>query len=197
MTNTLNSNCHVPVPLLFNCLKHHAGYIARFISRFSSRSLPLLKEHLSAIGKSQMDLYTGNLEPHEISLEIKDFLHARKLLDEESYLQWLAASGVKYRETKLSDESVWVLLPGKIAGRHVHIHPGRYSPFTIRVRSETLRTAIAVLIYCRLHGGNCHSLAVVNEAREGLLDLSPVKEVSTRRGLGRMIVILEQKVPAE
>ncbi len=197
MFNTLNSYDSVQGPLLFNCMKHHAGFIASFISSFRGSSLPSLKEHLSPIGKSQMDLYTGSLEPHEISSEIKDFLHARDLLGEKSYLQWLAGSGVKYREAKLSDESVWVFLPGKITGRHVHIHPGRYSPFTIRVRSETLRTAIAVLIYCRLHGGNCHSLAVVNEARERLLELSPVKEVSSRRGLGRMIAILEQKIPPE
>ncbi len=197
MTNTRNSYDNIPRPLLFNCMKHHAGYIARFISGFSKGSLPSLNEYLSPVGKSQMDLYTGSLGPHEISSEIKGFLHSRNLLDKEPYLRWLESPGAEFREAKLSDNSVWILLPGKIAGRHIHIHPGRYSPFTVRVRAETLRTAIAVLIYCRLHGGSCHSLTAVNEARQRLLEQSPVKEVSSRRGLGRVIAILEQRLPPE
>lgn len=218
--------------MLFNCLKHHAGYVAGFISNYPAPGLTSaghpekenntgkdtshpgqadhesltglrghtglseagkkLQQQLTATGKSQTDFYTGRLTPLKIAREIKSFLEGKKLLEKASYLQWLDRPGSLYRITEISDGSVWVLLPGKTEGRHVHIHPARYSPLTLRIRSETLKTAIAVLWYCNLCGRDHNDLKVVNEAREKLLGLSPVREVKAQRGIGKIIRILTQ-----
>ncbi len=208
----------VPEPLLFNCLKHHAGYVAEFIRSFSDTFRPAgkmpgspvfkefcgdfeaeagkkLREELLTIGKSQMDLYTGRLSPGRIAEEIKGYLKTKDLLKKEKYLSRISEASSSFIETRLSDSSVWVLLPGKIPGRHVHIHPGRHSPLTMRVRSETLKTAIAVLCYCNSYGKDHSDPDVINEARTKLLELSPVKEVNPGRGLGRMIYILTHMPP--
>ena len=208
----------VPEPLLFNCLKHHAGYVAEFIRSFDDPARPAVKkpgspgikdhcgkfeaetgkrlrEELIIIGKSQMDLYTGRLSPGRIAEEITVYLKSKDLLKKEKYLSRISEASSSFIETRLSDSSVWVLLPGKMPGRHVHIHPGRHSPLTMRIRSETLKTAIAVLCYCNRYGKDHSDLDVINEARTKLLELSPVKEVNPGRGLGRMIEILTHMPP--
>ncbi len=203
----------VSEPVLFNSLKHHAGYVAEFIRRFCDNFMPagnmpgltginecsgnpeteagkFLSDKLIIIGKSQMDLYTGRLCPVQIAEEIKEYLKAKDLLNKGKYLGWIRQAQSSFMEIKLTDNSIWVLLPGKIDGRYVHIHPGRHSPLTIRVRSETLKTAIAVLCYCNRYNNDHYDLDVINRARTRLLGLSPVKEVNHKRGLGRMIEIL-------
>ena len=214
-----NQHSHiVPEPILFNSLKHHAGYVAEFIRSFSDTFRPAgnmpgspgvkesfgdfeaeagkrLREELLIIGKSQMDLYTGRLSPGRIAEEITGYLKSKDLLNKEKYLGNISRTHLSFMETRLSDYSVWVLLPGKIPGRHVHIHPGRHSPLTIRVRSETLKTAIAVLCYCSRYGKDHSDLDTINKARTKLLELSPVKEVKPVRGLGKMIEILTRIPP--
>ena len=214
-----NQHSHiVPEPILFNSLKHHAGYVAGFIRGFSDHLRPAgkmpgspgikescsdleteaakrLREKLLIIGKSQMDLYTGRLSPGRIAEEITGYLKLKDLINKEKYLRSISQTQLSFMETRLSDNSVWVLLPGKIPGRHVHIHPGRHSPLTIRVRSETLKTAIAVLCYCNRYCKDHYDLDVINRARTKLLELSPVKEVNPKRGLGKMIEILTRIPP--
>jgi hypothetical protein len=216
MDNQLSHN--VTEPILFNSLKHHAGYVAEFIRKFSDTFRPAckmpessgikefccdfeaeagkrLREELLIIGKSQMDLYTGRLSPGRIAEEITGYLKSKDLLKKEKYLGGISQTHLSFMEIRLSDSSVWVLLPGKIPGRHVHIHPGRHSPLTMRVRSETLKTAITVLCYCNRFGKDHSDLDVINKARTKLLELSPVKEVNPGRGLGRMIEILTHMPP--
>ncbi len=181
---------------MLNCLKHHAGYISGFISGYKVDASGL-EEQLLVLGKSQMDLYTGDLSPAQVTGEIKSLIGIKLTASERAYLSWLEETSGRYRELSLSDSSMWILLPGKEKGRYVHVHPGRWSPYTMRVRSETLKSAIATLIYCRLHGGDCSGLNVINEARVQLLGLSPVKEAGPRRGLGRMISILQGMIPEQ
>ncbi|TVR74699.1 MAG: hypothetical protein EA408_02045 [Marinilabiliales bacterium] len=196
MKETESSIGYVPEPFMLNCLKHHAGYISDFITCYKGDPTGLEKQ-LLVLGKSQMDLYTGGLSPAQVTGEIKNLLGEELTASERAYLGWLGEASGRYRELSLSDGSVWILLPGKEKGRYIHVHPGRWSPDTIRVRSETLKSAIAVLIYCRIHGGDCSDLAVINEARVKLLGLSPVKEAGPRRGLGRMISILKGMMPEQ
>lgn len=151
-------------------------------------------EELTVIGNSQMDFYTGYLPPEQIACEMAGFLRQRNILSEKEYLQWISSAGSSYRAATLSDGSAWVLLPGKIPGRHIHIHPGRYSNCTVRVRSETLKSAIAVLCYCNNCDWKQIDLNKINDARTTLLGLSPVKEVHLDRGLGKMLDLLMQKI---
>lgn len=180
-------------PVMFNRLKHHAGYIRHFINSLdlsACEQVNSLSGELNAIGKSQMDLYTGGLMPRTIAGEITGYLKDARLIGREDYLSWLHGAKHKYREITLSDGSVWVLLPGVETERHVHIHPGRYSPHSIRVRSETLKTAIAAICYSRQHGRPSHDTGTVNEARTKLLGLSPIRDIERGKGIGKLIGIL-------
>jgi hypothetical protein len=172
----------VPEPVLFNCIKHHAGYVSMFTGE--------LINDLNTLGNSQMDLYTGNIPPARIAQEVTDYLRERNILQPDAYFSWLKSLKSQYGRISLSDKSEWVLLPGKIPGRHVHIHPARYSLFTIRVRSETIKSAIATLYYCNKYGKDHTDLNTINEARVKLLALSPVREVNPQRGLGKVLSIL-------
>ncbi len=190
-----NKIYNLPKPLLLNCLKHHAGYVAGFIRNFDS-PLSSVGAKLACIGKSQMDLYIGSLSTPDIFREITCYLKRKRLLEEAAYIHWINSSSSLYRKTLLSDGAVWIFLPGKVAGRYVHIHPGRYSPFTMRVRSETLKTAIAVLCYSKRYDKDHTDPEVINEARTKLLDLSPVRSVNAQKGTGKLIRILSHINPA-
>jgi hypothetical protein len=186
----------IPGPVLFNPLKHHAGSIREFIRKFNAgkeNETLSLYAGLATIGRSQMDLYTGSIPATEIAGEITQYLESKGLIEENSFLSWLAGSNPPYRTVALDDHSLWVLLPGKIPGRWVHVHPARYSPHTIRVRSATLKTAIAVLCFCTGSDNDCNDPGVINHVRTSLLDLSPVKEISPARGTGRIIRLLAEE----
>jgi hypothetical protein len=184
----------VPEPVLFNPFKHHAGFIHDFIIKKVTTGTvydqKALKTDLNIIGKSQMDLYTGSIPPFEIAEEIRKFLTNNRSFKESDYLTWIRQAGASFRTFTLTDGSLWVLLPGEIPGRWVHIHPGRHSPLTVRVRAETMKTAIAVIYHCTRYGLDCYDLSIINIVRTGLLDLSPMKEVSVEKGTGKIIGIL-------
>lgn len=188
-----NSGSLLPLPVLTNPLKHHAGYITdyiKFIEIKSAAGVEKLKTDIKEIGKSQMDLYTGHLSLEKIAEDIKSFLKSNHCLEKKAYVSWINSSGRRFRTITITDGSKWILLPGNLQERWVHIHPARYSPFTLRVRSETLKTVIAVLCYCKNYGLGYPGLNVVNRARINLLHLSPMKEISPEKGTGKLIRIL-------
>ena len=89
------------------------------------------------------------------------------------------------------DTSKWVLRAGDEDDRFVHLHPARYSPFTIRVRANVLTTAVMALAYTRLHGGDPLSRSVVNAVRRDYLGLAPVgRDPSGDEGIGSVIELL-------
>ena len=45
----------------------------------------------------------------------------------------------------MPDGSAWVLRQGEEGGRYVHVHPGRRTPPTLRVRATVLKTAVMAL----------------------------------------------------
>jgi hypothetical protein len=188
----------VPEPFLFNPLKHHAGYISGFIREIiacGECGTEKLKGELVLIGKSQTDLYTGKEGLPGITRQIREFLEKDGLTGENPYMTWLGAEKPGYRRMTLRDGSEWILLPGKTPGRWVHIHPARYSRFSLRVRAETLKTAIAVIYHCSKYGLDHFDLEVVNQVRTGLLNQSPMKELSPHRGTGKIINIIAEASP--
>jgi hypothetical protein len=98
-----------------------------------------------------------------------------------------------YQLVKLKDKSIWTLGLGADAERYVHIHPGRYSPHTIRVKATTLKTAILVL--CSEIIGEIKTIETqtINQIRKRYLDEPPLKSFSTASGLGRLIDLLHRK----
>jgi hypothetical protein len=192
-----NRRNHIPEPVLLNGMKHHAGFLADFILNFDTagaEKTSLLKHELAIIGTSQMDFYTGFLTPLEIGLEISEYLKKNQIHDEYSYLTFLEKQKNSYRVVILSDGSGWILLAGKLKGRHVHIHPGRDSLHTIRVRSETMKSAIAILCYSERYRKDPFDITLVNEVRVNVLRLPPVRIISGSMGLGKLIGILTTRL---
>jgi len=185
-------NCSIQLPLTFNCWKHHAGFIKKQVKVYRSEKISTeeLRKTLLVIGESQMDLYVGKLSPQKICDEIVSKLKLIDVLAFEAYKKWLLENGNEYKLIEISDKSVWTLRLGNQEERYVHIHPARYSPVTIRVKSLTLKTAIAVLIINYEKSFPLIDTLQINEVRRKILVSPPVKKVSSNSAVVRVINIL-------
>jgi len=189
MTGT---NCRIQLPLTLNCWKHHAGFIKKQIEFYRDETVSVeeLQKTLLVIGESLMDLYVGELSPQKICDEIVSKLKSTGVLTFEAYNKWLFEKGNEYKLVEISDNSVWALRLGKKEERYVHIHPGRYSTLTIRVKALTLKTAITVLIINYEKNIPLIDTLRINEVRKKILNSPPVKKVSSNSAVIRVINIL-------
>ena len=184
----MEENCYVDKPIKLNCWKHHAGFTKKQISVLISESeLIWLKKSLLLIGESQMDLYFGEYSPKKISSLIISELKSKNSFDYNSYKAWLKSEGHDYRLLKLSDDSVWTLRLGEEPERYVHIHPGRYSKHSVRVKSTTLKTAICILCWQKLFPKIVVDLNLVNVLRNELVFAPPLKSLKHSAGLNRLL----------
>jgi hypothetical protein len=161
----------VPPPFLFNAWKHHAGFLRRQIAHTKAAELARLPEQLLVLGADLMDLYTGAVFPAEIGGRIATQLGG--CLAPDAYRRWVEEAG-GYRVLTLEDDSRWVLRQGEDKERYVHIHPGRWSPQTRRVRANVLKTAVLVLADVVASGGDPFDVARINQVRQQYLGLSPI-----------------------
>ena len=191
----MDENCLIPPPINLNCWKHHAGFIIKQIKSLSEiKELEELKAYLLKIGESQMDLYYGDYSPVKISEQILDWLHRNKIYSSDHYKEWLFKDGKDYQLVELKDKSVWALRLGDDIARYVHIHPGRYSPHTVRVKATTLKTAIFLLCFEQLGEIKSFETETVNDIRKKYLDEPPLKSFSAASGLGRLIDLFHKKL---
>jgi hypothetical protein len=175
-------------PVLLNTWKHHAAALRRRIHAIGD--LSAFAAELVVIGNELMDLYLGELCPAEIGRQVVEQLTADTCLSSSSFRLWVQSGG-GYRMVDLSDRSRWVLRLGDEADRYVHVHPGRYSPHTRRVRANVLKTGAMVLAYVNVHGGDARDIQLVNNVRGKYLALAPIgKELTGGQGLGGVIDVL-------
>jgi hypothetical protein len=188
----LGSPWEAPAPVLLNTWKHHAAVLShRIRETVASGDLAALAVSLVVMGTELMDLYLGALSPAAIGREILDQLAADGTLSVDAFRTSVQVSD-GYRLLDLSDTSRWVLRMGDEAARYVHAHPGRYSPNTRRVRANVLKSAVMVLAYVGIHGGDPMNVPLVNDVRLTFLKLAPVgKDLSGDQGLGAMINLLQ------
>ncbi|MDZ7625773.1 MAG: hypothetical protein U5J96_15180 [Ignavibacteriaceae bacterium] len=190
----MDDNCLVPLPINFNCWKHHAGFIKKQIESVRAiKELEELKVYLLKIGESQMDLYFGRLSPSDISEQILSALHRIKIFEYEQYKSWLSKDGKDFQLVELKDKSVWALRLNDDIRRYVHIHPGRYSPHTVRVKATTLKTAIFLLCIEQLGEINPFETETVNNIRKKYLNEPPLKSFSNASGLRRLIDLFHKR----
>lgn len=180
----MDGNCNITLPFNLNCWKHHAGFIKEQLNAIREKiNESELRKVLLVIGESQMDLYLGKFSPEHIIKEIKHRLLKLGKLDFDEYNNWLIEEGNDYRIVPLTDKSKWVLRLGNEKGRYVHIHPARYSPLTVRVKSATIKTYILTEIYSAHQEEKKYGLSFINQIRSKHLQLPPLKSLSSSAGL--------------
>jgi len=187
----LISECEVPEPIKLNCWKHHCRFIREQLSGRSERfSKDELKKILLLIGESQMDLYLGKFSPKQISSYIIKELKKMNVFQNKDYKKWLSEKEKHFGTVTLPDKSVWILRDGNEKERYIHIHPGRYSPSSIRVKALTLKSAIAVVNKFGVGLSKELFLSDVNTIRKGILNQPPLKSISPHSGQGKIILTL-------
>jgi hypothetical protein len=183
----------VPSPILFNTYKHHAGALRARIASVAAAGPGALAElagRIAVLGTKLMDLYTGVLSPRELSTHVLDELHSAGRLELDAYRAWLIGQD-KYAVITLPDESRWVLRLGDEQDRYIHLHPGRWSPNSIRVRANVLKTAFVVLAHVGIFGGDPMDRGLVNAVRMEYLGISPLgQDPESDGGLGAVIEVL-------
>ncbi len=179
-----------PEPLLFNPLKHYLSFIRDFINsnsigeNISDRNE--LVRTIRHIGNCVMDIYTGALPQEKIFEEIGLFLDSSGLKDNESFKSWIGPGYDDYKIIALSDTSQWTLKFHNNETHYVHIFPARSSPYTFRIKANTLKSAI---LYLTVIGKDFLTENDLNKAR-ALANLSPVREVADTEAIYEMIEIL-------
>ena len=193
MDNGFASLFEIPVPFVFNCWKHHKLFIQNKIERIDLKHAGAtveLKQALIKIGRSQMDLYTGMQLPKDITFHLMSMLIPEGIINEKDYREWIRSSGKNYRIVEIAEGSKWTMLNINEQGRYIHIHPAKYSSFSVRVRSLELKTAIAVLVWTNTYSGSAFDIQVINKVRKELIGESPLKSVIISEGLGKVIRML-------
>jgi hypothetical protein len=180
----------VPEPVLFNCWKHHYDFLlAEIQKQYAFLDKELLKKLIIKIGNSTTDLYTGSMEiPELVEFCVKRLKRLHRYR-KDTYLTWLQGSPEEYQLMDFPDGSVWVLKIGTEEGRHIHIHPGRNVPHSIRVKAIILKTSWLVNLYALNGNRSPMDIDLINYVRNEILGLSPIKFVTMNHDLGKMIYL--------
>ena len=177
-------------PFLFNCYKHHLGFIGQRICKVKNADdLATFVRELILTGSSVMDIYTGMLAPAEITACIEQFLIKEMYLSYGNYTEWINDSN-HYRLIRISDNSSWILRKGASSSRYVHFHPARNSLHSIRANSTTLKTAAAAVAYSNIYNCKAVDISIINKVRKEFLDLSQLKTLTGKSPIMRLINML-------
>ncbi len=183
-----------PAPVLLNTWKHHAGAL-RFHIRQTIAAGPALDDlanNLVVVGSVLMDLYLGELSPLEIGKSVIALLEGDSRLSLAAFRPWIESNRGYRTVTLPEDASEWVLRVGDESDRYLHVHPARWAPKTCRVKANVLKTAILVLTYTGIHGGDPRDVALVNRVRRDYLELAPLgRELDGEQGIGQIIQLLQ------
>lgn len=181
---------NIPEPFQFNPLKHHLAFIREFIaSHEDGRTGPELLKSIKHIGTSVMDIYTGTLSTGEILKFVSDFLGKEGITDFEDFSHWAGTGISDFRILHLEDGSRWTLKFNNSRNRYIHIFPARASAHTLRVKANTLKSAV---LYILVSGKDYVTEEELNNAR-ALVNLSPVGEVAETESITEMIEILRNR----
>ncbi len=183
--------CEVPEPVKLNCWKHHMMFIKeQTLNVDKNVSGDKLSKILLLIGDSQMDLYFGKFSPKQIALFVMNKLKKKFVYKNQDFKEWLNNNGKNYRKIDLPDKSIWVLREGNEKKRYIHIHPGRYSPSSVRVKAITLKSAIAMISNFGTERSKNLYLSDINSIRKDVLNQPPLKSISSYSGQGKIILLL-------
>ncbi|MFC2138701.1 hypothetical protein ACFLTE_11050 [Bacteroidota bacterium] len=185
----------VTKPVSFNLFKHHLNYIQERINQVETiDDFGNLKSEIKVIGTSQMDIYTGNLNPSRIAIKVLEKIEESIILTRDKYTSWLNYSKSDYRLIRLDDNSKWVCRSGTDdKERYVHIHPARNSYLTIRVKANALKTAILLLANKKLSKREIINEELIYDIRIKHLNLSPIKSIDKLKELQKLVCIINNQ----
>lgn len=186
ITKSMDKNNNIQATfqnIKFNPYKHHLNFLRMKTEKWKESHWTEAEKEIKNIGNNLIDLYFGRLTVHEIFNEVTAFTGSKDLHTRRALTEWLKP--FDYKKITLSDGSVWVIREGHDSTRFIHIHPGKYSPLTIRVRAPALKTVIALCI-CGVEPDDA-DVQTVNHIRKTMLHLSPVKSLVKGRGLSRLL----------
>ena len=172
-------------PVAFNPFKHHLGCLKAAADEWRKLQWSEVEKNLLLIGSNVTDFYYGSLSVKEICSEFVQFAKEYNLNSPEELDEWLLPYG--YRKVTLTDNSVWVVRQGINPERFFHIHPAKYSPYTIRVRGTTLKTVSGLYLTGIDIQDEKSLLSEVNRVRTEKLGLSPVKSLQKGRGILKIL----------
>lgn len=173
----MNEEPDIPLPIRFNVFKHHRNYILETLKGASSE---LIFDLLDPICNNYIDIYTGSLMPEDICKSVIYIMKSKRVFRYEDFIGWLT-SNKGYRQIKLEDQSEWVIRESIEAGRYIHIHPARNSPFSFRFKGSTLKTVYKLKTNFEESIGTI-SLEKVNLIRKQI-GLSPIKKLERTKGI--------------
>ncbi|NIG56459.1 hypothetical protein [Chitinophaga sp. Cy-1792] len=175
--------------ILFHHLKHHLFSVRHFIQS----SLPTdNKLHtIKTFGGSQFDIYTGPLQTETITQEVLHYLIRQDLSNRDAFENWVNTNG-GFRTITLSDNSSWTLriqpAIADAAAPFVHLHPSRYSPNTLRIKANAMKSI--VVYYLLATDTTILNFTVLNVLREKHLDLSPIDPAGNTEELQKVFALL-------
>ena len=170
------------IPVTFNTYKHHFLFLTEKIENWKNAEWDQTSNELLSIGENLADLYTGNLSVDNIFGESYAFFNNKNISNNNDFLKWLAP--LEYRKIILSDSSEWIIKKGNDEKKYIHIHPGKKSPHTIRVRASTLKTVLTLMIITDNMPEQLNEcLLTVNHIRTQYLRFSPVKSLHRGKGI--------------
>ncbi|MFB6258744.1 MAG: hypothetical protein ABEH38_08625 [Flavobacteriales bacterium] len=180
-------------PFLYQPWKHHLPFLQEriLVALHEGDKEAGIPEGIKKIGASVTDLYVGGLSLKELQVELCGLLGGKLFRDPEGYKKWLGSSG--YRIIALSDTSEWAMKYAHGGGLWAHIHPARGSPLSVRVRGTVLCSAFRIVLEAERFGMDPFDKGLIDQVRKAYLDLSPVRHVDPRKGLGRMIRLLADR----
>ncbi|MDU1889795.1 MAG: hypothetical protein E6767_03825 [Dysgonomonas sp.] len=168
--------------ICFHDFKHHLHSDINWLIENESKWNEEVDLQLKSIGDSVLDYYTGILSPEQIKEEVYIYLQDQNLLEKNVYDSWIRGNS-GYREIVLSDGSTWVLRTINKQS-FIHIHPGRRSKYTLRVKANTLKTVLCALLFEDIDLFK-FDLNLINIYRDNYLDLSRIKIINRSRVLTR------------
>ena len=175
----------IPAPITFNPYKHHLEFLKERINNWKKSKWENIDQEILCIGNNIIDLYFGLLRVEEICKECLEYFQKEKITEKEDLLNWLKP--LKHKKIQLSDKSLWLIKEGIDPERFIHIHPAKYSPFSIRVRSTTLKTVIMLQIHSKPIGKEMkENLHFINQVRTNFLKLSPIKSLQPEKGISHL-----------
>ncbi len=183
---------HIPEPFILNCWKHHLGFIRHNLSQFIEQgecSFEELKKAIQIIGQSQLDIYTGCLFPADIVNQVRNQLIHKNVFLNKEFQKWLLLFPNGYKQLVISDNSSWTLRAGVEPNRYIHLHPSRYSPHSMRLKSNTIKTVIALKWTVSIRNESL-SIENINKGRSDFFNASPVKSFAAIKGVRKNLNLL-------